>query len=62
MKTAALLLFAFLMPLFLPRLMMSVVIPILLKAPLRANLPPTTPIEPVIVPGSAKMRSAPMAM
>ena len=50
------------MPLFLPRSMVSVVMPIFSYKPRIAILPPTTPIEPVIVPGAAMILSAPMAM
>ena len=41
------------MPELAPRLMISVLMPILLNVPPMASLPPTTPIEPVSVPGSA---------
>ena len=49
-------------PLFLPRSIVSVVMPILSNRPRMAILPPTTPIEPVIVPGAATILSAPIEM
>ena len=49
-------------PLFLPRLITLVVTPIFSNRPPIATLPPTTPIEPVSVPGSAKIRLAPIEM
>ena len=47
---------------YLPRVMVEVVIPIFSYRPCSAILPPTTPIDPVNVPGSAKIRSAPIEM
>ena len=49
-------------PLFLPRSIVSVVMPTLSNRPLMASLPPTTPIEPVIVLGEATILSAPIEM
>ena len=49
-------------PLLRPRLMTSVVIPILSYRPFIAILPEMTPIEPVSVPGSAKIFVQPIEM
>ena len=49
-------------PLFLPRLITLVVMPTFSNRPPIATFPPTTPIEPVSVPGSAKIRLAPIEM
>ena len=49
-------------PLLRPRLMTSVETPIFSYKPFIANLPDTTPIEPVSVPGSAKIFVQPIEM
>ena len=49
-------------PLLAPRLITSVVSPSLSYSPRVTSLPPITPIEPVSVPGAAKIFFAPMAM
>ena len=46
----------------LPRVTAALVTPIFSKSPARENLPPMTPMEPVMVAGCAKIRVAGVAM